>query len=286
MAQIQILGSAAAEAIPAIFCNCRVCREAWKNGGKDMRLRAAYKINDHVRIDFGPDSIAQEYKYQLHSENLKHLFITHNHEDHWVTDLLHYRMPGFSVVDEDNILNIYGNEGVIRQLYKIFWNKRTFIGDWKKFRLNPVILEAFKPILLEEEDMEFYPLNADHMIGIPGEFPQFFVFRVGSSWAMVANDTGYFREDTWQFLEEKKFKFDLVITDCTGGLRDIERGHMSGKWVLMTKERLEKIGSVSASTPYFINHFSHNGWATHAELEAHYNPHGIQVCYDGLTIDF
>ena len=286
MAQIQILGSAAAEAIPAIFCNCRVCREAWKNGGKDMRLRAAYKINDHVRIDFGPDSIAQEYRYQLHSENLKHLFITHNHEDHWVTDLLHYRMPGFSVVDETNILNIYGNEGVIRQLYKFFWNKRNFNGDWKKFRLNPAILEPFKPILLEEEDMEFYPLKADHMIGVPGEFPQFFVFRCGSSWAMVANDTGYFREETWQFLEEKKFKFDLVITDCTGGLRDNERGHMSGKWVLMTKERLEKIGSVSASTQYFINHFSHNGWATHAELAAHYNPHGIQVCYDGLTIDY
>ena len=76
MAQIQILGSAAAEGIPAIFCNCRVCREAWQNGGKDIRMRAAYKINEHVRIDFGPDSIAQEYRYQLHSENLKHLFIT------------------------------------------------------------------------------------------------------------------------------------------------------------------------------------------------------------------
>ena len=45
MAKIQILGSAAAEAIPAIFCNCRVCREAWKNGGKDMRLRAAYTLS-------------------------------------------------------------------------------------------------------------------------------------------------------------------------------------------------------------------------------------------------
>ena len=286
MAQIQILGSAAAEAIPAIFCNCRVCREAWKNGGKDIRMRAAYKLNDHVRIDFGPDSIAQEFKYQLHSENLKHLFITHNHEDHWIPDPLVYRMPGFSVVEPDNILNIYGNPGVIRALYKFFWNKLPFTGDLKKFRFNPVVIEAFKPIVLEEEDMEFYPLNADHMIGIPGEFPQFFVFRSGSSWAMVANDTGYFREDTWQFLEEKKFKFDLVITDCTGGVRDYERGHMSGMWVLKTKERLEQIGSVSASTKYYINHFSHNGNATHAELEAYYNPHGIQVGYDGLTIDY
>ena len=87
MAEIQIPESAAAEGIPAIFCSCRVCREAWKNGGKDICLRTAYKINDRVRIDSGPDFIA----------------------------------------------------------------------------------------------------------------------RSGSSRAMVANDTGYFREETWQFLEEKKF---------------------------------------------------------------------------------
>ena len=286
MAEIQILGSAAAEGIPAVFCNCRVCQQAWKNGGKDIRMRAAYKLNDHVRIDYGPDSLAQEIKYQLHSENLKHLFISHNHEDHWVMDHLTYRMPGFSVVDEDNILNIYGNQGVIRALYKFLWNKLYYTGDLKKFRINPVVLEAFSPVVLPEEDMEFWPLKADHMIGIAGEFPQFFVFRSGSSWAMVAHDTGYFREETWQFLEQKKFKFDLVITDCTGGIRDYERSHMSGKWVLKTKERLEKIGSVSASTRYYINHFSHNGNATHAELEAFYNPHGIRVCYDGLTIRF
>lgn len=288
MAQIQILGSAAAEGIPAIFCNCRVCREAWKNGGKDIRMRTAYKLNDHVRIDFGPDTLAQEFKFQLHSENLKHLFISHSHEDHLYANLLDYRMPGFSVVEEDNILNIYGNPGVMRALNLFFCDKPyfRFNGDFRRFRLNPVQVEPFQPIVLEEEDMEFIPLKADHMIGIITEIPNFYVFRVGTSWGMVANDTGYFREETWQFLEEKKFKFDLVISDCTGGILDLERGHMSGKYVVMTKERLEKIGSVTGSTKYYINHFSHNGQATHAELEAHFNPFGIQVGYDGLKIDF
>ena len=32
MKKVTILGSAAAEGIPAMFCNCRVCVEAWKNG--------------------------------------------------------------------------------------------------------------------------------------------------------------------------------------------------------------------------------------------------------------
>ena len=53
MKKVTILGSAAAEGIPAMFCNCRVCMKAWKNGGKDVRMRTAYKLNDHVRVDFG-----------------------------------------------------------------------------------------------------------------------------------------------------------------------------------------------------------------------------------------
>ncbi|MBO5724651.1 MAG: hypothetical protein J6S58_07480 [Lentisphaeria bacterium] len=288
MAQIRILGSAAAEGIPAMFCNCRVCTEAWKNGGKDIRLRAAYKLNDEVRIDFGPDTLAQEYKYALHSEKLKHLFITHSHEDHCVPDLLNYRMPGFSAVDEDNILNIYGNAGVIHLLQKFFWEKpySRFNGDYRRFRLNLVETEHFEPVILEDQDMEFYPLPACHQMGLQTEKPQFYVFRTGESWGMIANDTGYFHDPVWEFLEAKKFKFDLVITDCTGGLLDIEHGHMSGKYVIDTKSRLEQMKAVSDSTVYVINHFSHNGRATHAELEAHYNPYGIQVGFDGMTIDF
>ena len=288
MAQIQILGSAAAEGIPAIFCNCRVCTEAWKNGGKDIRMRAAYKLNDEVRIDFGPDSLAQEYKYSLHSEKLKHLFITHSHEDHCVPDLLTYRMSGFSAVDEGNTLNIYGNTGVIHLLQKFFWAKayNYFDGDFRRFRLNLVQTEHFEPVILEDQDMEFYPLPACHQMNSCMDKPQFYVFRIGSSWGMIANDTGYFHDPVWEFLEQKKFKFDLVISDCTGGLLDIEHGHMSGKFVIDTKKRLEQMGSVNDSTVYVINHFSHNGRAVHAELEAHYNPYGIQVGYDGMKIDF
>ena len=95
---------------------------------------------------------------------------------------------------------------------------------------------------------------------------------------------------TDQLITAQGTKLQICVTNesliPTGGILDLERGHMSGKYVLMTKERLEKIGSVTDSTQYFINHFSHNGQATHAELEAHFNPFGIQVCYDGLKIDF
>ena len=280
MGKITILGSAAAEGIPAMFCSCRVCAEAWRNGGKDRRMRAAYKLNDHVRIDFGPDSFCQELKYQLHSENLKHLFITHSHEDHLYCDLLDYRRPGFSVVAEDNVLNIYGNVGVMDAVYTHFAKKRC---DFPFYRLNPVEISAFEPVELPEEDMTFYPMIANHM---PTEKPTFYVVRHGGKWLMIANDTGYFCEEDWQFLAGLKVRFDVVITDCTGGILDNRDGHMSGKYVIDTKKRLEEMGCVDRNTQYFINHFSHNGKLTHAEFEAHYNPFGIRVGFDGLEIKY
>lgn len=280
MGKITILGSAAAEGIPALFCNCRVCNDAWKNGGKDMRMRTAYKLNDHVRIDFGPDSMVQEYKFQLRSENLKHLFITHSHEDHLYVNLLNYRRPGFSVVAEDNILNVYGNVGVIDAIYNHFAKTRC---NFARFRLNPVEIQAFSPVELPEEDMTFHPMKANHM---PSEQPNFYVIRHGNKWLMIANDTGYFCEEDWVYLAALKIRFDVVITDCTGGILDNRDGHMSGKYVIATKQRLEEMGCVDKDTKYFINHFSHNGRLTHAELEAHYNPHGIQVGYDGLEIEY
>ena len=37
--KIKYLGTAAAEAIPALFCTCDVCRKARKVGGRELRLR-------------------------------------------------------------------------------------------------------------------------------------------------------------------------------------------------------------------------------------------------------
>ena len=75
--------------------------------------------------------------------------------------------------------------------------------------------------------MTFYPMHANHM---PTEKPMIYAIRYEDKWVLIANDTGVFPEEDWKFLEEKKFRFDLVISDCTGGLLDYRDGHMSGKF--------------------------------------------------------
>ena len=50
--KIQYLGTAAAEGIPAIFCDCKTCQKARKLGGKEIRTRSQAIIDDRLLIDF------------------------------------------------------------------------------------------------------------------------------------------------------------------------------------------------------------------------------------------
>lgn len=284
---IKILGSAAAEGIPAIFCNCETCQAAWRNGGKDFRLRTSYQLGEFVRIDFGPDAMAQEMRYNLHSEKLRHIIVTHSHEDHLDTTLFAYRKHCFSKVDPANTLNIYGGAGVVRKLNLFAWQSgknMDFHGDFKCLQMKVHELYPFEAMELPDVDMTIYPLKANHMARVTTEEPMIYVIRWGEKYLMIANDTGFFCEENWEFLRNMKVKLSAVFNDCTGCFFDNRDNHMSGKYVLETRKCLEELGMVDENTNYFVNHFSHNGHGTHEQLEAYYNPHGIGVGYDGLEI--
>ena len=286
--KITVLGSAAAEGIPAIFCACDTCKQAWKNGGKDLRLRTSYQLGGFVRIDFGPDAMVQDHRYNLHSEKLRHIIVTHSHEDHFDTTLFGYRKNSFSKIDPDNTLHVYGGTGVMRKLNQAAWNwGKTigFNGDFSCIKMKDHELKAFEPVELPDVDMTIYPLKADHMVTIATEEPFFYIIRWEDKYLMVANDTGYFCDENWEYLARMNIKLSLVFNDCTGCGYDRDRNHMSGKFVIDTRNRLAELGLVDENTRYFVNHFSHNGHMTHSQLEEYFNPHGIGVGFDGLEVN-
>ena len=286
--KITVLGSAAAEGIPAIFCACETCKQAWKNGGKDLRLRTSYQLGEFVRIDFGPDAMVQDHRYNLHSEKLRHITVTHSHEDHFDTTLFGYRKNSFSKIDPDNTLHVYGGTGVMRKLNQAAWNwGKTigFNGDFSCIKMKDHELKAFEPVELPDVDMTIYPLKADHMVTIATEEPFFYIIRWEDKYLMVANDTGYFFDENWEYLAKMNIKLSVVFNDCTNCGYDRERNHMSGKFVIDTRNRLAELGLVDENTRYFVNHFSHNGHMTHSQLEEYFNPHGIGVCFDGLEVN-
>ena len=147
-----------------------------------------------------------------------------------------------------------------------------------------VTLEEFRPIELPEEDMTFYPLPANHY-QIPHE-AVFYAIRHGNAWILIGNDTGYYPEETWKWFAEHKIHFDIVISDATFGIRDSRDGHLGGRFILAVKDRLTELNRVNQKTRYIANHFTHNNGSLHEDLENWFRPHGIEVGYDGMVLNY
>ncbi|MGQ9525692.1 MAG: MBL fold metallo-hydrolase [Armatimonadota bacterium] len=266
-------GTAAAEGWPALFCRCPVCLEARKLGGKNVRTRAAYALGDRIRIDMGPDTMAHSIRYNLALENLQHLLVTHSHQDHWLPSELYYRKPGFSLVPEDAVLTVHGNEHVVGSL-------RERLGDeLGRYRL------ALNPIKLWEwidlgDGVSAVPIEADHA---QQETAVNYVIRANGKTLLQGNDTGWYPEQTWEFLSQ--LRLDVVLLDCTNGKIDAGRGHMGCSWVVRARDRLAEAGALAENCRFVATHFSHNGGWLHEELEEYFGPHGIEVAYDGMAIE-
>ena len=80
--KIQYWGTAAAEGVPGIFCNCETCRLAREEKGRKIRTRSQILINDDLLVDFGPDTYMHTLRYDFDLSRLPHVLITHPHEDH------------------------------------------------------------------------------------------------------------------------------------------------------------------------------------------------------------
>jgi len=56
-------GTSAGGSIPAAFCKCSVCENARIKGGKEVRLRSAFRIDKKIMIDIGQDFVAQAIRF-------------------------------------------------------------------------------------------------------------------------------------------------------------------------------------------------------------------------------
>ena len=81
--EIQYLGTAAAEGLPALFCDCETCRRARDIGGKEVRTRTQSLVDGKILLDFPPDTYAHALRHSLRLGQIQHLLVTHSHMDHF-----------------------------------------------------------------------------------------------------------------------------------------------------------------------------------------------------------
>ena len=76
--KLTYLGTAAAEAVPGLFCECSFCEHARKRGGKEIRRRSGAIIDDDLLIDFSADTNLAMLSLGKRLSNVKDLIFTHS----------------------------------------------------------------------------------------------------------------------------------------------------------------------------------------------------------------
>lgn len=264
---ITLLGTGGADGVPGLFSESRVSQYARTHGGKEVRTRSAALLDGHIKLDFGPDTWAQVRAQNLNPLDWTAVLMTHADADHFAIEEFQYALYPFT---ESTLcpFSIYGNDHIISAL-------RNRYPDWP-IDLN--VTRSFLPFTLGEYTIT--PISANHS---NGEDAHNFLITHNNKTLLYATDTGIWLPATWNFL--RNWSIDLLIIECTEGIVPTPyNGHLDTKECLSVVERLRRLGTLVPGSTVVTTHHSHNGDATHAELEAILNPHDIIVGYDGLSL--
>lgn len=271
--KLQYLGTAAAEAIPALFCHCELCRKARERGGREIRRRSGMVVNGTTLLDFPPDIYALSLELGLDLGAVTDLVVTHSHGDHFAAAELAMRQTGVfcHLGDGAPPLRVYGGDGVAGVMEAAGLSGAPFLS------YRPVT--CFEPFRLEN-GLTFTPLPASHA---QGETACIYLLEDGVRRVLYGHDTGLFPEENYAFLRGKAL--DFVTLDCCFGSRSGgPYGHMGMPECRRVAARLREEGCLHGGTLLYLNHFSHNCGELHAELEAAAAGDGFRIAYDGLTV--
>ncbi len=277
--KLKYYGTAAAEAFPAFFCSCDHCERARKAGGKNIRSRSQALVNDDLLIDFPPDTYMHIASYGLDLRKIENIIITHSHMDHLhYPDLRNVRPVNAKRPENFGKLNVFVSNGSSQKIKELMESD----SEVPEF-LELHILKPFACVKIGKYDVT--PILANHDMKTD---PLNFIISDGERCMLYGNDTGYFLDETWAFLEREKICFDYVSLDCTctGDDGEFAKNHMTLKTCVNVKNRLLQMGCADEKTVFCVHHFSHNGGYTYDELVPVAQKLGFIVSYDTMEVEF
>jgi len=269
--KLQLLGTAAAEGWPAVFCGCGYCERARELGGKNIRSRSQAVIDDCILVDLPPDTYMHMALNGLKLYEIEHLIVTHSHGDHWQPWELIMRGPGFSQKNA-GVLTVYGNAAVMDGVRKIY-NEQPGTEKYVACRQ----LKPFESVRIGK-----YEITALRALHKRDEECLLYLVGDGADRILYGLDTGCFPEDTWAFLEN--VKLSTVVLDCTFQGRAEGTNHMGLPDNVKVRQRLLETGAANDKTAFIVHHFSHNGGLDHETLETEAAKAGFLAAYDGMTV--
>ncbi|MCM1136810.1 MAG: MBL fold metallo-hydrolase [Clostridium sp.] len=284
--KIKYLGTGAYEGIPALFCNCQVCREAKELRGRNIRSRLQAIINDELLLDFPADTVWHSIQYNLDWTKIGDCLITHSHSDHlYPSDV---EMAGEGFTGKHRPLHFYAAQDGYEKLREAMERMNVGAGA------SAALVEPGKGFLAGEDGQyQVTPLWANHN---EETTPVIYSIFCGGKRILYAHDTGYFPENTWEALAGQG-RYDLISLDCTGGLCGLHDlkclgntmkwrdNHMNIQTNLEVMERMRREKMIDENTVIIANHLSHNAGLGHEKMRLGAEKYGILTAYDGMEIE-
>lgn len=283
--KIRYLGTAAAEGIPSVFCDCEVCRQARAKKGRHIRTRSQVLLDDELLVDFNADTYAHALAYDLNLSQLEHVVVTHVHEDHYYPVELFNRQVGFCHGMKSPTLTVYGSEDV-EEFARREWAAVSGTPD-KLTKQKRVVFQTLKPF--ETRTIAGFEVTAIPAVhGTP--HPYIYLFSKGGKTVLYYNDSGYLTDEATAFLKEKKVRLDLVSYDCTWGKDDAggaaTSSHLGLPNVEVMRRKFIENGNYHDDTVSVITHFSHNiKGVGYDDMLPVARAHGCVLAYDGMVIE-
>ncbi len=277
--KITYLGTAAAEGVPATFCNCTTCKTVRKIGGKEFRSRTQMLIDGKLGVDFPPDAYYHALRFNVDLSAIEHLLITHSHMDHFYAHDFILRGYKYALDMATPVMHIYGNE----EVQKVF--EECTRREMREEIKNTLPMTVIKPF--EEYKMGEYTVTAFPAAHSQQEQALLFLVEKDKKGYLHLHDTGMPPLEIFSYLKEKGKKVQLVSLDCT--LVDTHSStsgrHMGLDENVEVIKRLKADGVANDDTKFVITHFSHNSAPFTERLKKIEKEYGVIAAYDGMTIE-
>lgn len=271
--RIKFLGTAAAEAFPAMYCDCEKCKKAITLGGRNIRTRSQTLIDDDLLIDYPSDTYLHLVQNNINLLDIKHCLITHTHSDHFYPNDFSWLKNGYSHPPKNwHGLTVYGSEDI----------KKPLSDKISKGLFNCEVLVSFKAYKIG--DYTVTPLKAQHGTSNP----YIYIIQKNNTAFLYAHDTGNFPNETWKYLKNSGICFDAVSFDCNEGasMKIPYDTHMCLGDNLKCRDLLIENNLADTNTKFVLNHFSHNGEnCVYDDFVKIAEKYGFLTSYDGFEIN-
>lgn len=283
----RIIGSGSAEAVPDPMCDCSICNNARKIGGREIRSRSCFRVNETTQIDFGPDQFYQSVILDNDLRNVTDLLITHTHDDHFCYTELGLRE--MAVKRNEKKLRVY----LEKEGYKWFKKMNSgYLGgvnyfDEDLFEIIPI--EYYKEY--EVGNLKVIPLKGNHKSFGENEYSSnYYITLENNKTLYYAVDSGYFFEETFNFFNGRRI--DYLIMECSFGDAFTDEKpdqHMGCNGVMSVLRRLYENGVIDSASKVYITHINHKHTLTYERMVKYFENENFQVPiivgYDGMSLE-